>query len=34
MENLNRIKGALTDAGKTGVWLARQSGKDLVTVSK
>ena len=22
MENLNRIKGALADAGKTGVWLA------------
>ena len=24
MENLNRIKGALADAGKTGVWLAGQ----------
>lgn len=34
MENLNRIKGALADAGKTGVWLAGQSGKDPVTVSK
>ena len=34
MENLNRIKGALDDAGKTGVWLARQLGKDPVTVSK
>ena len=34
MENVNRIKGALADAGKTGVWLARQLGKDLVTVSK
>lgn len=34
MENLNRIKGALTDAGKTGVWLASQLGKDPVTVSK
>ena len=34
MENLNRIKGALADAGKTGVWLARQLGKDPVTVSK
>lgn len=34
MENLNRIKGALTDAGKTGVWIARQLGKDLITVSK
>ena len=27
MENLNRIKGALADAGKTGVWLASQLGK-------
>ena len=34
MENLNRIKGALADAGKTGVWLAGQLGKDSVTVSK
>ena len=34
MENLNRIKGALDDAGTTGVWLARQLGKDPVTVSK
>lgn len=34
MENLNRIKEALADAGKTGVWLAHQLGKDLVTVSK
>lgn len=34
MENLNRIKGALDDAGKTGVWLAGQLGKDPVTVSK
>ena len=34
MENLNRIKGALTDVGKTGVWLAGQLGKDPVTVSK
>ena len=34
MENLNRIKGALADAGKTAVWLAGQLGKDLVTVSK
>ena len=32
MENLNRIKGALADAGKTGVWLAGQLGKDPVTV--
>lgn len=34
MENLNRIKGALADAGKTGVWLTSQLGKDPVTVSK
>ena len=34
MENLNRIKGALADAGKIGVWLAGQLGKDPVTVSK
>ncbi len=34
MENLNRIKGALTDAGKTGVWLTGQLEKDPVTVSK
>lgn len=34
MENLNRIKGALADAGKTGVWLSGQLGKELVTVSK
>ena len=34
MENLNRIKGALADAGKTGVWFAGQLGKDPVTVSK
>ena len=34
MENLNRIKGALADAGKTGVWLAGQLGKDPVTVPK
>lgn len=34
MENLNRIKGALADAGKNGVWLAGQLGKGSVTVSK
>lgn len=34
MGNPNRIKGALADAGKTGVWLAGQLGKDPVTVSK
>lgn len=34
MENLNRIKGALADAGKTGVRLAGQLDKVPVTVSK
>lgn len=34
MEFLNRIRGALADAGKTGVWLAGQLGKDPVTVSE
>ena len=34
MNNLNRIKGALADAGKTNKWLAEQLGKDPVTVSK
>ena len=34
MENVNRIKGALADAGKMGVWFAGQLGKDPVTVSK
>lgn len=34
MDNLNRIKVALADVGKTGVWLAGQLGKDPVTVSK
>ena len=34
MENLNRIKGSLADAGETGGWLAGQLGKDPVTVSK
>ena len=34
MENVNRIKGALADAGKMGVWFACQLGKDPVTVSK
>ena len=34
MENLNRIKGALADAGKTGVRLAGQLGKNPVTISK
>lgn len=30
----NIIKGALADAGKTGIWLAGQLGKEPVTVSK
>lgn len=34
MENLNRIKGALADAGKTCAWLAGQLGKDPLTASK
>lgn len=34
MKILNRIKGALADSGKTGIWLARQLKKDPVTVSK
>jgi hypothetical protein len=34
MERLNRIKGALADAGKTNRWLAEQVGRDPVTVSK
>ena len=34
MEILNRLKGALADSGKTGIWLARQLKKDPVTVSK
>ena len=34
MEKLNRIKGALADAGKTNIWLAEKVGRDPVTVSK
>ena len=34
MKQINRIKGALADTGKKGVWLAEQLGKDTVTVSK
>lgn len=34
MENLNRIKEALADAGKTGVRLACQLGKVPITASK
>lgn len=33
MKQINRIKGALADTGKKGVWLAEQLGKDPVTVS-
>ena len=34
MKKLNRIKGALADAGKTNIWLADKVGRDPVTVSK
>ena len=34
MNNLNRLKAALADAGQTNKWLAEQLGKDPVTVSK
>ena len=34
MGKLNRIKGALADAGRTNLWLAEQVGRDPVTVSK
>lgn len=34
MKKLNRIKGALADAGKTNIWLAEKVGRDPVTVSK
>ena len=34
MDNLNRIKVALADVGKTGVWFSGQLGKDPETVSK
>ena len=34
MENLNRLKAVLADAGQTKKWLAEQLGKDPVTVSK
>jgi transcriptional regulator with XRE-family HTH domain len=34
MEKLNRIKGALADAGRTNLWLAERIGRDPVTVSK
>ena len=34
MENLNRLKAVLADAGKTNKWLAEQLGKAPVTVSK
>lgn len=34
MEKLNRIKGALADAGRTNLWLAEQVGRDHVIVSK
>ena len=34
MENLNRLKAVLADAGQTNKWLAEQLGKDAVTISK
>ena len=34
MKKLNRINGALADAGKTNIWLAEKVGRDPVTVSK
>ena len=34
MENLNRLKAVLADAGQTNKWLPEQLGKDPVTVSK
>ena len=34
MENLNRLKAVLADAGQTYKWLAEQLGKDPVTISK
>ena len=34
MENLNRLKAVLADAGQTNKWLAEKLGKDPVTVSK
>ncbi len=34
MENLNRLKAALADSGKTNKWLAEQLSKDPVTISK
>ncbi len=34
MENLNRLKAVLADAGQTNKWLAEQLGKDPETISK
>ncbi len=34
MENINRLKAVLADAGQTNKWLAEQLGKDPVTISK
>ena len=33
-KQLNRIKVVLAEKNKTGIWLARQLGKDRTTVSK
>jgi hypothetical protein len=34
VENLNRLKAVLADAGQTNKWLAEQLGKNPVTISK
>ena len=34
MANLNRLKIALIEQGKTGKWLAEQLGKSTCTISK
>lgn len=34
MENIYLIKVVLADSGKTSKWLAKQLGKDPVTISK
>lgn len=33
-KNINRLKAVLADANQTNKWLAKQLGKDPVTVSK
>ena len=34
IKHLNRIKIVLIETGHTGIWLARQLGKDPATISK